>query len=50
MKSGIAVTNSGSLAWMEMYVVLARLFRRFHVDIHDTSDADMEWVDAVLIV
>ncbi|KAK7187444.1 cytochrome P450 [Paraphaeosphaeria sporulosa] len=38
------------LAWCELYVMLARLFRQFHVVIHDTSDADMEWIDAVLIV
>ncbi|KAF2445452.1 cytochrome P450 [Karstenula rhodostoma CBS 690.94] len=38
------------LAWCELYVMLARLFRQFHVAVHDTSDADMEWVDAVLIV
>jgi hypothetical protein len=39
-----------SFAWCELYVMLANLFRRFEVSIHDTSDADMEWIDAVLIV
>lgn len=43
-------TNHISLAWCELYVMLARLFRQFHVAVHDTSDADLEWVDAVLIV
>ncbi|KAF2732705.1 cytochrome P450 [Polyplosphaeria fusca] len=37
-------------AWCELYVMLANLFRRFKVSIHNTSDADMEWVDAVLVV
>jgi hypothetical protein len=46
----IIVTNDKSLAWCELYVMFAKLFRIFQVSIHDTSDADMEWVDAVLIV
>ena len=43
-------TDRASLAWCELYVTFANLFRRFEVAIHDTSDKDMEWVDAVLIV
>lgn len=39
-----------SLAWCELYVTFASIFRHFDVAIHDTSDADMEWVDAVLVV
>ncbi|KAF2473016.1 cytochrome P450 [Lindgomyces ingoldianus] len=37
------------LAWCEMYIIIANLFRRFHLTIHDTTDADMAWVDLLLV-
>ena len=44
------MTKDASLAWCELYVMFFRIFHRFEISIHVTSDADMEWVDAVLIV
>jgi hypothetical protein len=32
-----------------MYTLLANLFRRFKLTIHDTTEADMEWVDLLLV-
>ncbi|KAL6702550.1 hypothetical protein ACN47E_001547 [Coniothyrium glycines] len=37
------------LAWCELYILLANLFRRFELTIHETTDADMAWVDLLLI-
>lgn len=34
-----------SLAFCEMYTLLANLFRKFHVEIHNTTDDDMKWID-----
>ena len=33
------------LAYAELNLTLAHLFRRFEITNHGTSDADMEWVD-----
>lgn len=41
--------HTARLAWCEMYILLANLFRRFELTIHDTTDADMEWVDLLLV-
>jgi hypothetical protein len=32
-----------------MYILLANLVRRFKLTIHDTTEADMEWVDLLLV-
>lgn len=39
-----------SLAWCEMYLVIANLFRRFEVRIHNTTDEDMRWIDLLLLL
>ncbi|KAF2754368.1 cytochrome P450 [Pseudovirgaria hyperparasitica] len=36
------------LAWCEMYVFMANLFRRFSVSVHDTTDKDMKFKDSFL--
>jgi hypothetical protein len=43
--SGRLNGDCSSLAWCELYLILATLFRRFEITIHDTTDSDMEWMD-----
>jgi cytochrome P450 len=38
------------LAFCELYTFLANLFRKFELDIWNTTDRDMEWVDLLLIL
>jgi len=45
----LAKYKPSSLAWSEIYLLLANLFRRFEINIFDTTDADMEWVDLILV-
>ncbi|KAF2180130.1 cytochrome P450 [Zopfia rhizophila CBS 207.26] len=37
------------VAFCELYTFLANLFRRFELEIWDTTDADMEWIDLLLL-
>ena len=36
------------LALCEIYVLYANLFRKFDLEIHDTTDEDMKWIDLLL--
>lgn len=36
------------VAFCELYTFLANLFRRFELEIWDTTDKDMEWIDLLL--
>ena len=49
---GLNLTNdaSPSLAYAELYLTLAHLFRRFKLSVHETTDADMVWDDAFSIL
>jgi hypothetical protein len=42
------LTNTVSLAFCEMYTLLANLFRRFELEIYNTTDDDMKWIDLLL--
>ena len=33
------------MAYLEMYMILAILFSRFDIELHDTDASSMEWVD-----
>ncbi|KAF2682097.1 cytochrome P450 [Lentithecium fluviatile CBS 122367] len=37
-----------SLAYCEMYTLLANLFRRFKLETYYTTDADMQWIDLLM--
>ncbi|KAF2265020.1 cytochrome P450 [Lojkania enalia] len=37
------------LAFCELYTFLANLFRKFELEIWDTTDSDMEWIDLLLV-
>ncbi|KAL9079957.1 MAG: hypothetical protein Q9157_001204 [Trypethelium eluteriae] len=39
-----------SLAWCELYIVFATLFRKYEIEVFNTSDADMEWSDHLLLL
>ena len=39
-----------SLAYTELYLTLAHLFRRFDMTLHDTPDADMDWKDCTVVL
>ncbi|KAI1389022.1 cytochrome P450 [Hypoxylon trugodes] len=38
------------LAWCELLVAIANIFRRFRIEPYDTTDHDMEWKDLILVV
>lgn len=38
-----------SLAWCELWVLFANLFRRFHVELAPYTPKNMEWVDVILV-
>ena len=38
-----------SLAYAEMYLTIAALFRRFEFTIYKTTELDMDWVDNVIL-
>jgi hypothetical protein len=42
------LTNTVSLVFCEMYTLFANLFRRFELEIHNTTDDDMKWIDLLL--
>ncbi|CUS07664.1 unnamed protein product [Tuber aestivum] len=37
--------NDDSLAWAELYIAFATVFRRFEMAVWETSKEDMEWID-----
>ena len=39
-----------NLAYAEMHLILAHLFRRFEISNAGTTDADMEWDDSFTMV
>ena len=43
--SVMLLTRRFSLAWAELYLAFGLVFRRFNLAIHDTTDADMEFMD-----
>lgn len=38
-------TNINSLAYAELYLTLAHLFRRFDLELYQTTPEDMDWKD-----
>ena len=43
-------TSILSLAYAELYLVLAHMFRSFKLSLHETTDADMVWDDCFTIM
>ena len=41
-------TDIDSLAYAELYLTLAHLFRRFDLELYETSPEDMEWKDVTV--
>lgn len=41
-------TDIDSLAYAELYLTLAHLFRRFDLELHQTTPEDMEWKDVTV--
>lgn len=39
-----------NLAYAELFLIVAYLLRNFDLQLHDTSDEDMEWVDNFLTI
>lgn len=44
----IVLTLGDSLAYMEMYMAMAYIVRRFELQLADTNDKDMLWDDMVV--
>ena len=43
-----SATDIDSLAYAELYLTLAHLFRRFDLELHQTTPDDMEWKDVTV--
>lgn len=41
-------TDINSLAYAELYLTLAHLFRRFDLELYQTTPEDMEWKDVTV--
>lgn len=39
-----------SLAWCELYLLMATLFRRYEIEIYETTPRDMAWTDHLLML
>ena len=44
------MNSMSSLAWCELYLLIATLFRWFEVEIQDTTPEDMAWTDHLLML
>ncbi len=43
-----SATDVDSLAYAELYLTLAHLFRRFDLELYQTTPEDMEWKDVTV--
>ena len=43
-----AETDNNSLAYAELYLTIAHLFRRFELELYQTTPEDMDWKDVTV--
>ena len=41
-------TDNNSLAYAELYLTIAHLFRRFELELYQTTPEDMDWKDVTV--
>ena len=48
LSNGIANADNNSLAYAELYLTIAHLFRRFELELYQTTPEDMDWKDVTV--